>query len=1247
MSNWHKSQLSWALGLGILTSFYGIVGLIVYYVPDSAFGGSSAMQYKIITIALVLLTLPIALIIGYVASRRAKKKEAAKQAEAEKAEKGEKVETGAPKLETPKGDYSDISQSAEETVQFLRGSNLGNSKEAIYQLPWYLIIGTPKSGKSSLSLASNLNFQTLPSQRQSEQKFIRPTQKIDWRVSSDAVFLDTAGRYQTEGVEPDEWSGILETLRKHRGNRPLDGMILAISAERILQSDEKEIEEIAKVLRVRIDETIQRLKVRFPIYLVFTHADSIEGFRDSFSTSQKEGENLVWGATIPLEKSENAHALFDEEFNLLQNSIMKRRLMRLSAPFPPIRQLKIFNFPLHFGAARKKLGHFVSTLFRPNPFSQNPFLRGYYFTAVPINRPKTNGAQTMTNIGNTIGNTYFTRKLFRDVILRDKDLVATFQSQKVRPPILGWLLTFLGAMLALILLALAGNSLYLNKKFVENASKTGDAVLTRMRGDKVTNPLAKDADQTTIEINQIDELQKYLEDLDDYDRNGAPLLMRFGLYSGNRLYREKLLPIYYNAVEQRYKKPVVKKIEEELRKFAASNPVANAGNLTPPEEENLNKHYNLLKAYLMLTKQYQDKSEGKHLSETLLEYWKSESKVPEGKREVAVRHLTFYFKQADRYPDSPTNPTPLNDLSQFPRFDLEIAATQNLVEDVRKKLKPFPLRARTLNRIVTEINKEVKSVSATTILGAEDQGVLTGTHEVPGAYTIEGYHKHFKKAYEEAKDKLKEVDWVMGEKEGKVDPTAANTNDNDLKWIEDTYLQRYADQWKAFVQDLKVPSYNKDKDTAVKAFREFSKVASPLRVVLNEISRQTNLSAEPEPQGFFEWVSSFFRKKNTGAKKDLTVVEQTFQPVFDFADKEDKTSKQTPIGVYGGEMEIIANELENNDLTALTLDWAKPKTERKEAKKLKDTRENLPGKLKSLEDKSNAVGLAVAALLKRPLENLDELFGAGTLSQLEKDWAAIVLPKAQAAEKGYPFDTGAEEANLGLVKEYLNPTDGIFTKFYKERLKDYFEESNNQLKLKPNSPIQFTPAFVEYLNKAFRLQKALYGKAGAFTYTFELQEMDKIKKDGLVSVIIDGQEISKDTGSGNFKFPSPTNDTGASMMYSSTTVPIAPVAKPSPTPAASPSANSNSGNVTPSSSPSPAPPSKPLPSGNTPNSLVESGVWGLFKFFDKGKPEKQGKGYLLTYTINGKTIKAIVSSTSEEDLFDRTIFSLRAPQTIK
>src|SRR5688572_13886981 len=361
-------QLKYAIGLGGMMSFYGAVSLIIMIMPPGTFGGR---QYQIVTVALLLLTLPFALLIMFVASRRAKKK-AAKEAEAkQQAAEGTPAATGAAPAAAaaPVGSYANLTSSAEETVQFLKTSNLGNGgRDAIYSLPWYLVAGAPRAGKSSLVLSSNLNFQTLPSQRQSEQQFIRPTGSIDWRVTSDAVFVDTAGRYQTEGVDSEEWASLLETIKKYRGNRPVDGFLLVVNTETILKSDERDMEELAKVLRARLDESMQRLKVRFPVYVVFTHADAIEGFRDSFSSSKNEDKTLVWGATIPIEKSDNAQALFDSEYEILHNSLMNRRIVRLSVPFAPVRQLRIFNFPLHFGSARRKFGSFINALFRPNPF---------------------------------------------------------------------------------------------------------------------------------------------------------------------------------------------------------------------------------------------------------------------------------------------------------------------------------------------------------------------------------------------------------------------------------------------------------------------------------------------------------------------------------------------------------------------------------------------------------------------------------------------------------------------------------------------------------------------------------------------------------------------------------------------------------------------------------------------------------------------------------------------------------------
>jgi type VI secretion system protein ImpL len=471
------SQLKYAIGLGGMMSFYGAVTLVIMILPPGTFGGR---QYQIVTVALILLTLPFALIIMFVSSRRAKKK-AAKEAEAkQQAAEGTPATPGtapAAAAAAPVGTFSNLTSSAEETVQFLKTSNLGNGgRDAIYSLPWYLVAGAPRAGKSSLVLSSNLNFQTLPSQRQSEQKFIRPTGSIDWRVTSDAVFVDTAGRYQTEGgVDSEEWASLLETIKKYRGNRPVDGFLLVINTESILKSDERQAEELAKVLRARLDETMQRLKVRFPVYVVFTHADEIEGFRDSFSSSKNEDKTLVWGATIPIEKSDNAQALFDSEYEILHNSLMKRRIVRLSAPFAPVRQLRIFNFPLHFGSARRKFGSFINSLFRPNPFSENPFLRGFYFTASPVGK-------ATGNAPGTVGNPYFTERFFRDVVLRDKDLVKTFMESRARPPIFGWLMTILGGLLVSALLVMAGISLVSNRQLLQVSQERGQSLLQMVKG---------------------------------------------------------------------------------------------------------------------------------------------------------------------------------------------------------------------------------------------------------------------------------------------------------------------------------------------------------------------------------------------------------------------------------------------------------------------------------------------------------------------------------------------------------------------------------------------------------------------------------------------------------------------------------------------------------------------------------------------------------------------------------------------
>ncbi|MFL6466425.1 MAG: type VI secretion system membrane subunit TssM [Pyrinomonadaceae bacterium] len=1198
MNSWQVSQLKFAFGIGSLMSFYGIVGFIVMMMPAGMMGNNT----KVVTIILILLTLPFTLLLTWFVSRRGKKKAEKEAAAAEAAKEagaadGSVAPTNGAKASAPTGQYPSIAQSAEETVQFLKSSNLGETgRDAVYSLPWYIVAGGPRSGKSSLVISSNLNFQPLPSQRQSELRFIRPTPAVDWRVTSDAVFVDTAGRYQTEGVDGDEWASLVDTIKKYRSNRPLDGFVLVVNAETIVKGDEREIEELAKVLRARLDDAIQRVKVKFPVYLVFTHADSIEGFRDSFSSSKNEDKTLVWGATIPIEKSDNAQGLFDSEYEILQDSVMKRRLVRLSAPFPPVRQLKIFNFPLHFGSARRKFGAFVNALFRPNPFSENPFLRGFYFTASPAGKGSANAPVS-------VANGYFSERLFRDVVLRDKDMVKTFVAQRQRPPIFGWIVTILGALIVGLLLLLAGVSLATNRQLLNDAAARGEKLLAMRKADAGKDILAKNEDETRREIVVTDELRSLMTQLDDYDRNGAPFYMRFGMYSGSAIYTRSLLPLYFSVVEQRFKAPALKRVEADLRKFADSQPVANPSQLTQKEEETLGKYYDLLKAYLMLSGEYQNKAEATQISEALKDYWIADSKVPGDMKLVAQQNLEFWAKQADRRADN----------GNFPRISLNA----KLVEDTRRKLQAFPAVYRYYSRKITEISKEVDDkVGPTTVesilaRNGADNTIIEGRYVVPSAFTRPGFDS-MKIAILEAELKLSEDDWVMGELGRK-----ALAQSTDSAKLQERYYRDYADHWLKFVKAVDIKPY-KTKADATNALQTFAQANSPMEILVKEIAKNTNLSAQPESPSWIDWIKSFFSKKkdtSTGG----TPPETEFRALFTFVGTKENPNA-APVAKYRGILGQVYNDfngVSENQYKKIAEEMA----DDKDPIKIRARETAVTNLLAGFNDTPS--GQAAAAMIQRPIGNLKLLLGADAQGQMVKIWNEQLLPDAKEIEKGYPFTAGTTETDLAKLSAFLAPGEGKFSKFYDEKLSRYFEESNNQLKVKDTSELKFSDEFVTYLNNLMKLRKALYssGATPKFAYEFSLQP----PKDATVEMTIDGQPVKAEgTGTVNLEFPAQGTETGVLISLGGSSA-----SAPATTSGANTASNSNTATTTTAGGP-----------------VKYPGSWGLFKFVEASKPQKlEGGVYQLSFTVGGKQVTATIKSKGE-NVFDKAIFEqVRVPQT--
>ena len=64
-------------------------------------------------------------------------------------------------------------------------------KAALYELPWYMVIGNPAAGKSSAVLHSGLKFPFMEQTNKLSVKGVGGTRNCDWFFSTEGILLDT------------------------------------------------------------------------------------------------------------------------------------------------------------------------------------------------------------------------------------------------------------------------------------------------------------------------------------------------------------------------------------------------------------------------------------------------------------------------------------------------------------------------------------------------------------------------------------------------------------------------------------------------------------------------------------------------------------------------------------------------------------------------------------------------------------------------------------------------------------------------------------------------------------------------------------------------------------------------------------------------------------------------------------------------------------------------------------------------
>jgi type VI secretion system protein ImpL len=822
-----------------------------------------------------------------------------------------------------KEELQQIHQQMKDSIKLIRKSRLGDKKgnAALYELPWYMVIGNPAAGKSSAVFNSGLNFPFENSHKKMKTGSLSGTRSCDWFFSTEGVLLDTAGRYSVYTEDHSEWLGFLNLLKKNRPGTPVNGLILVVSiAELISQSPEKTL-KLAKSLRARIQDLTEQLEVFAPVYLVFTKMDLVAGFAEFFECYEPEEFDQVWGATLSYspDSSQKAVEQFEQQYNFLYDGLKSVSTTHLSRRHAQNISPGVMTFPLEFKTLKPVLKSFIGTLFEENPYQFRPVFRGFYFTSAlqegRIESPTTQQivqefqlSQSAESgfipvINNTAPNHgYFLKGLFSEIILKDKYLV----KQHINPVFKRRrYITFITALLTVsILLGAWIWSARNNQMLIADVqSDLEKAVQLQNSGQQSLNS----------QFGALLILQERLQQLDAFEKDRS-VQFSLGLYQGQNL-RQKLQKEYLNGIRQLILQPSQQNMATYLQQLKNNEATLKQHHVNVqiqqtesgkvqymmPSESNPQDGYNALKAYLMLSNpQYMDAA---HLGDQVTRFWRI---WLEAQGQAQSAELLAKAEQILSYAMT------LTTVEGFPVLESDARLVDQSRQVLLSVIQGTPARDRVYNEIKMRAAVRFPALTIGQIVGNDHKSLVMGGYALPGIFTHQAWSDYVEKAIEDAANKpIDSKDWVLNSHQSD-DLTFGGSPEQIKKQLALLYKQEYILQWRKF---LNAVHYAKGTDfiqqaTYLNAMGEPQ--SSPLRSLMDRVAKETSwdnpvVQAElAVPQaGFIAWFKRKILGQNSGdlaVQRAMTqsqgVISQEFQMFYQLVRKRDDQQNKSLLDEY-------------------------------------------------------------------------------------------------------------------------------------------------------------------------------------------------------------------------------------------------------------------------------------------------------------------------------------------------------------
>ncbi len=266
---------------------------------------------------------------------------------------------------------------AKGTIQ--RSPDIAGGRHPLYRVPWMMFVGDDAADVSGvLNAASRVSPFPPPAAAQD------PQQPWRWWFFKSVIAIEMHPRLVCEPgarLERGLWYQALTLLATERDKLALNGIVVCVGASTLLAGPEQ-AKAVGIRLRRLVDEAMEHLQVRIPVYFLVTGLERQHGYAEFRAALPDEAFAQALGFRLPETEVVNAAtsskldeimAPISERLHALRQTILRSQ--------PTVQQRRgVFEFVQTIPRLENGLRVFVNQLLEDNPFQRTPRWRGLYFT---------------------------------------------------------------------------------------------------------------------------------------------------------------------------------------------------------------------------------------------------------------------------------------------------------------------------------------------------------------------------------------------------------------------------------------------------------------------------------------------------------------------------------------------------------------------------------------------------------------------------------------------------------------------------------------------------------------------------------------------------------------------------------------------------------------------------------------------------------------------------------------------------